>query len=213
MIRITGQLVDIFKEEIYPAEVTIGDGVIQSVTSLPEAPAQYILPGFIDAHVHIESSLLIPSEFARLAVMHGTIATVSDPHEIANVCGLPGVEFMIKNGKTVPFYFNFGAPSCVPATSFETAGATLGIHQVKELLQNPEIKYLSEMMNFPGVAGNDPKMVAEIAATQDARLTVGGHYASPHLGREFHAYAAGGPADDHEGTTVEDAIARVRQTA
>src|SRR5882757_1361002 len=153
MYNIKGRIVDIFQQKIYAAEIAIEEGVIQSITPLAEdAPATwpFILPGFIDAHVHIESSLLIPSEFARLAVVHGTVATVSDPHEIANVCGLPGVEFMIRNGRTVPFHFNFGAPSCVPATRFETAGATLDVAKVEQLLANPDIKYLSEMMNFPG---------------------------------------------------------------
>ena len=142
MYNIKGRIVDIFQQKIYTADIAIADGIIQSITPLSEDAASasatsadtapraqaglpFILPGFIDAHVHIESSLLIPSEFARLAVVHGTVATVSDPHEIANVCGLPGVEFMIHNGRTVPFHFNFGAPSCVPATRFETAGATL----------------------------------------------------------------------------------------
>ncbi len=130
-MQITGRLVDILQQNIYPAEIIIEDGMIQSVKRLPASDnfpsadpssvasaGPFILPGFIDAHVHIESSLLIPSEFARLAVVHGTVATVSDPHEIANVCGLPGIEFMLTNGNTVPFYFNFGAPSCVPATRF-----------------------------------------------------------------------------------------------
>lgn len=218
MIRITGQLVDIFKEEIYPAEVTIDNGVIESITRLGSYPSPgnpsaaidltalpYIMPGFIDAHVHIESSLLIPSEFARLAVVHGTIATVSDPHEIANVCGLPGVEFMIKNGKTVPFYFNFGAPSCVPATTFETAGATLGIDQVEELLKKDEIKYLSEMMNFPGVLHNDPEVIAKIAVAHALDKPVDGH--APGLrGVEAKAYIDAGISTDHECFTAEEAL-------
>ena len=151
---VRGNLVDIFRENIFPAEIKFENGKIISITPLAtfHSPlADYILPGFIDAHVHIESSMLVPSEFARLAVVHGTVATVSDPHEIANVCGMKGVEFMIENGKTVPFKFNFGAPSCVPATNFETAGAALDAKDVKELLEKDEIKYLSEMMNFPGV--------------------------------------------------------------
>src|SRR5215467_422784 len=153
-VRIKSNVVDILSEKIYPAEVIVENDRIQSIKPLsPETdfPSTYILPGFIDAHVHIESSMLIPSEFARMAVVHGTVATVSDPHEIANVCGLPGVEFMIRNGNSVPFYFNFGAPSCVPATRFETAGATLEAGKVAQLLARDDIKYLSEMMNFPGV--------------------------------------------------------------
>src|SRR5882762_9489472 len=152
MQQIKGRLVDLVQEKWYPAEITIGEGKISSVTELAGAGEDlpFMLPGFIDAHVHIESSLLIPAEFARLAVVHGTVATVSDPHEIANVSGLAGVEFMIRNGRTVPFKFNFGAPSCVPATRYETAGARLDAPEVEALLKKPAIKYLAEMMNVPG---------------------------------------------------------------
>src|SRR6202012_4486102 len=150
-MQIRGHLVNILEQKIAPVEIGITKGIISSITPVPEAvTGPYLLPGFVDAHVHIESSLLIPSESARLAVVHGTVATVSDPHEIANVCGLPGVEFMIRNGDSVPFYFNFGAPSCVPATVFETSGATLDTAAVSSLLARDDIKYLSEMMNFPG---------------------------------------------------------------
>src|SRR5437867_1007471 len=154
MSTITGNLVDIHQKKIYPAEIFVENGKINSIRTINASVLKnqnYILPGFIDAHVHIESSMLVPSEFARLAVVHGTIATVSDPHEIANVCGIEGVEFMIRNGKTVPFKFHFGAPSCVPATRFETAGASLDSDAVRKLLQSDDIYYLSEMMNFPGV--------------------------------------------------------------
>src|SRR5215210_5767752 len=172
---ITGQLVDVFQKEIYPAIVSIENGRISridplsAIGKLPDgikSSPHFILPGFIDAHVHIESSMLVPSEFARLAVVHGTVATVSDPHEIANVCGIEGVEFMIENGKTVPFKFNFGAPSCVPATTFETAGAELNANDVEKLLQREEIKYLSEMMNFPGVLFKDEEVMKKIAASR-----------------------------------------------
>src|SRR6266536_4852638 len=148
MITVTGNLVDVHQKKIYPAKVTVENRRIKSIAEIetPELRTQqYILPGFIDAHVHIESSMLVPSEFERLAVVHGTVATVSDPHEIANVCGLEGVEFMIENGKTVPFKFHFGAPSCVPATVFETAGATLDRHDVEKPLEKDDIYYLSEM--------------------------------------------------------------------
>ncbi|HRO71835.1 MAG TPA: amidohydrolase family protein, partial [Chitinophagaceae bacterium] len=160
-----GNLVDLHQQKIYPAEITIDKGKIVAIT--PDESRQetnYILPGFIDSHVHIESSMLVPSEFARLAVVHGTVATVSDPHEIANVCGMDGVEYMIENGRTVPFKFNFGAPSCVPATAFETAGGRLDADDVKKLLQRPDIKYLSEMMNFPGVLNEDEEVMQKIAA-------------------------------------------------
>jgi adenine deaminase len=150
---VTGKFVDIPNRKIFSAEVTVENGKIAAVLPTNQStnqPVKYILPGFIDSHVHIESSMLIPAEFAKLAVVHGTVATVSDPHEIANVCGIDGVNFMIANGNKVPFKFNFGAPSCVPATIFETAGAALDSDAIKTLLERPEIKYLSEMMNFPG---------------------------------------------------------------
>ncbi|MBI5372723.1 MAG: adenine deaminase [Sphingobacteriales bacterium] len=171
-------LVDIQQQRQYPAELLISGGKIRSILPVtPPAgqPLHYLLPGFIDSHVHIESSMLIPSEFARLAVVHGTVSTVSDPHEIANVCGMEGVDFMINNGKTVPFKFNFGAPSCVPATVFETAGATLDAEQVEELLNRPEIKYLSEMMNFPGVLNGDEQVMKKIAASLRLGKPVDGH--------------------------------------
>src|SRR6188472_2088743 len=143
---ISGNLVDVHQKKIYPAEIKVENGRIASIISNPKLQtSNYILPGFIDAHVHIESSMLVPSEFARLAVVHGTVATISDPHEIANVCGMDGINFMIKNGKTVPFKFHFGAPSCVPATVFETAGAEVTADDVTTLLQSEDIFYLSEM--------------------------------------------------------------------
>src|SRR5438067_2903288 len=170
--KVTGNLVDVHQQTIYPAEISVKDGRIEMIRDVRNQASanqlsgmsNFILPGFIDAHVHIESSMLLPSEFARLAVVHGTVATVSDPHEIANVCGVDGVEFMIANGKKVPFKFNFGAPSCVPATVFETAGATLNSDDVKKLLQKNDIKYLSEMMNFPGVLFQDNEVMKKIAA-------------------------------------------------
>jgi adenine deaminase len=175
---ISGNFVDVHQQKIYPATVTVENGKIVSVepnTQLTNQPINYLLPGFIDSHVHIESSMLVPSEFARLAVVHGTVATVSDPHEIANVCGMEGVEFMIENGKTVPFKFNFGAPSCVPATTFETAGAALDSTAVEKLLKRDEIKYLSEMMNFPGVLFKDEEVMKKIAAAHRLNKPVDGH--------------------------------------
>ncbi|MGF6176114.1 adenine deaminase [Ensifer sp. 4252] len=189
------------------ASHTIGEG-----TKVVDASGRYLVPGLCDAHMHVESGLVTVTEFARAVIPHGTTTMFIDPHEIANVLGLAGVKLMNDEAQSLPINVYVQVPSCVPsAPGLETAGAELSAKDVAEALRWPNIIGLGEMMNFPGVAFNDPKMVAEIAATQDARLTVGGHYASPHLGREFHAYAAGGPADDHEGTTVEDAIARVRQ--
>ena len=226
-MEILGRLVDIIAEKVVPVSVIIEKGIIQRVTPLvgdgagagtdagapgtatSGAPLPYILPGFIDAHVHIESSLLIPSEFARLAVVHGTIATVSDPHEIANVCGLPGVEFMIRNGRTVPFHFNFGAPSCVPATHFETSGATLDAAKVEQLLASDDIKYLSEMMNFPGVLAKDPEVMAKIAAAQRLGKPVDGH--APGLrGQQAADYIAAGISTDHEAFTAEEALDKLK---
>ncbi|HQV54811.1 MAG TPA: adenine deaminase [Chitinophagaceae bacterium] len=205
---ITGNLVDIHKEEIYPAEIKIDNGKISSINTNPKLavlPNNFILPGFIDSHVHIESSMLVPSEFARLAVVHGTVATVSDPHEIANVCGMEGVEFMIENGKTVPFKFNFGAPSCVPATIFETAGASLNATDVEKLLQRDEIKYLSEMMNFPGVLFKDEEVLQKIASAHRLNKPVDGH--APGLrGEKAKQYIDAGIYTDHECFTKEEAL-------
>lgn len=209
---ITGNLVDIFQKKIYPAEVTITNGTITSIQQVSESVNEqlnYILPGFIDSHVHIESSMIIPSEFARLAVVHGTVATVSDPHEIANVCGIKGVEFMIENGKKVPFKFNFGAPSCVPATIFETAGATLNSNDLKELLAKDEIKYLSEMMNFPGVLFSDQEIMRKIAAAKSFNKPVDGH--APGLrGEQAKQYIDAGISTDHECFTKEEALDKLK---
>jgi adenine deaminase len=205
---IKGKFTDILARRIYPAEVSVADKKILSIRELDSqeiVPDHYICPGFIDAHVHIESSMLVPSEFARLAVVHGTVATVSDPHEIANVLGLNGVEFMIANGKQTPFHFYFGAPSCVPATSFETAGASLQSAQVDQLLSRPEIKYLSEMMNFPGVLQGDPEVMKKISAAKKYHKPVDGH--APGLrGEEARHYIQAGISTDHECFTAEEAL-------
>ncbi|MDZ4795938.1 MAG: adenine deaminase [Bacteroidota bacterium] len=216
---VTGHLVDMYQQTIYPAEVVVSEGKIAAIKPIAEpslAAPHFIMPGFIDSHVHIESSMLVPSEFARLAVVHGTVATVSDPHEIANVCGLQGVEFMIENGKTVPFKFNFGAPSCVPATIFETAGASLDAGDVEKLLQRDEIKYLSEMMNFPGVLFKDPEVMQKIAAAHRLGKPVDGH--APGLkGENARKYIEGitppsavWRATDHECFTKEEALNKLQ---
>jgi len=202
---ISGQYVDILKKHIYPAKITVHDGVIQSIESNIHAPLQYLVPGFIDAHVHIESSMLIPSAFAKLAVTHGTIGTISDPHEIANVCGMEGVQYMIDNGKKVAFHFFFGAPSCVPATIFETAGAAINSEEVSSLLNNPDIYYLSEMMNFPGVLFKDEEVMKKIAAAHKMGKPVDGH--APGLrGEDAKKYIEAGISTDHECFTLEEAL-------
>jgi len=205
---ISGQYVDILKKQIYPATIRVEDGIIHSIESIEytlEAPLPYLLPGFIDAHVHIESSMLIPSSFARLAVTHGTIGTISDPPEIANVCGMEGVQYMIDNGKKVPFHFFFGAPSCVPATIFETAGAVINSDQVSSLLANPDIYYLSEMMNFPGVLFKEEEVMKKIAAAHKMGKPVDGH--APGLrGEEAKKYIEAGISTDHECFTLEEAL-------
>ncbi|WP_114748152.1 adenine deaminase [Pleomorphovibrio marinus] len=206
---IKGQLVDIFERSIYPAEVIVKNNKIHSIIKLDDAPRVFILPGFVDAHVHIESSLLVPSEFAKLAVVHGTVATVSDPHEIANVCGLEGVDYMIENGKSVPLKFYFGAPSCVPATSFETAGANFGLGETEQLLSRPEICYLAEMMNWPGVIHKDEEVMAKLALAKKFGKPIDGH-APGLLGEEADRYAAAGISTDHECFTYEEAQNKIR---
>jgi len=202
--KISGNIVDVVNKTIFTGTVEVTNGIVTAVRHHPVDESQYILPGLVDAHVHIESSMLIPSEFARMAVVHGTVGTVSDPHEIANVMGVPGVKFMIANGKKVPFKFNFGAPSCVPATSFETAGAVLGVEEVRELLGMPEIKYLSEMMNFPGVLFNDPEVMAKIELAKKAGKPVDGH--APGLkGADAAKYINAGISTDHECFTLDEA--------
>jgi adenine deaminase len=209
---ISGNLLDIKKEKIFPATISVESGRITSIkpdSQLADKQLNFILPGFIDSHVHIESSMLVPSEFARLAVVHGTVATVSDPHEIANVCGMEGVEFMIENGKTVPFKFNFGAPSCVPATTFETAGAVLDSNDVEKLLQRDEIKYLSEMMNFPGVLNKDEEVMKKIASALRTGKPVDGH--APGLrGDRAKQYIDAGIYTDHECYTADEALDKLK---
>lgn len=205
---ISGRYIDIFRRRTYPAIITIADGKIAAVEETQEAALQYILPGFIDAHVHIESSMLTPTAFARIAVTHGTVATVSDPHEIANVCGVAGVEYMIANSKQTPFKFFFGAPSCVPATFFETAGAHIDAKTTGKLMKNPDIWYLAEMMNYPGVLNKDPEVMAKIDAAKQSGKPVDGH--APGLkGEQAIAYAAAGITTDHECFTLEEALDKI----
>jgi adenine deaminase len=181
-------------------------------TKVIEANGRHLVPGLCDGHMHVESGMVTVTEFARAVIPHGTTTMFIDPHEIANVLGLPGVKLMHDEALSLPINVLVQMPSCVPsAPGLENAGASLGVAEVKEAMAWPNIIGLGEMMNFPGVTFKDEKMLGEIAATQAAHKTVGGHYASPDLGLPFHGYVAGGPADDHEGTRIDDAIARVRQ--
>jgi adenine deaminase len=200
------QLVDLHQRRIYPAELLLDGPRIARIRALPEAPADcpYLMPGFVDAHVHVESSMLPPTEFARMALPHGTVATVSDPHEIANVLGVAGVQFMLDDAARSPLKFCFGAPSCVPATGFETAGATLDAAAVARLLERPDIGYLSEMMNFPGVLHADAAVMDKIAAAQRLGKPVDGH--APGLrGADARRYFAAGISTDHECFTYAEA--------
>jgi adenine deaminase len=202
--------VNIFDKTIREAELSIADGLISNIEIIgPENTSfPYILPGFTDAHVHIESSMLTPAQFARLAVVHGTVATVSDPHEIANVVGVEGVDFMIEDGKRVPFKFCFGAPSCVPATIFETAGASIDADQVGLLLARNDVGYLAEVMNFPGVLHEDPDMIAKINLAKKYNKVIDGH--APGLrGKDAEKYASWGISTDHECFTYEEAREKI----
>ncbi len=205
MQSISGHLIDLHQRKIYPAFVHIKNGKIANIETAKadEVAEGYLLPGFVDAHVHIESSMLPPTEFGRLAVVHGTVATVSDPHEIANVLGVKGVAFMLEDAEKSPMKFCFGAPSCVPATGFETAGAILNADDVTALLQNPKIAYLSEMMNFPGVLFQDTEVMAKINAAKALGKPIDGH--APGLrGEAAKNYFSHGISTDHECFTYEE---------
>jgi adenine deaminase len=208
--HVLGQLVDISNREIFSAKISVEKDKIVSIRKIIEDKTlPFLLPGFIDAHVHIESSMLVPSEFARLAVPHGTVATVSDPHEIANVCGMEGINYMIDNGNQVPFKFYFGAPSCVPATPFETAGAEISVQDIHDLLERKEISYLAEMMNWPGTVHRDPIVMEKIALAKKYGKPVDGH--APGLRGEIAAqYASAGITTDHECFTLEEALDKVK---
>lgn len=203
-MQIQGQIVDIKNQRIYAGEITVKNGKITSIIEKEHGVKNYILPGFIDAHIHIESSMLVPSEFAKIAVLHGTVATISDPHEIANVLGKDGVYYMIENSKKVPLKFHFGAPSCVPATSFETAGAIIDSEGIKELMASPDIYYLAEMMNYPGVLFDDEEVLKKIQWAKHFEKPVDGH--APGLrGEPVKKYISAGITTDHECFTFEEA--------
>jgi len=203
-------LVDLHQRQVYSVALEVQEQKIQRIQKIAsDANLPFLLPGFIDAHVHVESSMLVPSEFARLAVVHGTVATISDPHEIANVCGMQGVEYMIENGKQVPFHFFFGAPSCVPATPFETAGGEISAADIQELMARPEILYLAEMMNWPGTVNRDPEVMEKIQIAKQQGKPIDGH--APGLRGELaQKYVSAGPSTDHECFTYEEALEKIK---
>ncbi|WP_026776815.1 adenine deaminase [Polaribacter sp. Hel_I_88] len=201
---VQGNIVDIQNKRIYKGEVEIEGGKIKEIREVNHNQENYILPGFVDAHIHIESSMLVPSEFAKVAVLHGTVATVSDPHEIANVLGVKGVDFIIENGKKVPLKFNFGAPSCVPATSFESAGAIINADDIKVMMENSDILYLAEMMNYPGVLFDDEEVLKKIQHAKNNNKPIDGH--APGLrGDDVSKYIAAGISTDHECFSFDEA--------
>ena len=207
-ISLNGQIVDLVHSRIFPGSITVKDGKIAEVTPLPKAEPRFIMPGFIDAHIHIESSMVPPSEFARMAVCHGTVATVSDPHEIANVMGVDGIDYMIKSGKRGHFKFYFGAPSCVPATPFETSGFTLDANDIETLMARDDIYYLSEMMNYPGLLADDPEIMKKLEAAKRHGKPIDGH-APMVTGDDIKKYIGAGVSTDHECFTLEDALEKI----
>ena len=209
-MNVKGNIVDILNKRIFKGEVVIENGHISAIREENHSEENFILPGFVDAHIHIESSMVVPSEFAKIAVLHGTVATVSDPHEIANVLGVQGVDFMIENGKKVPLKFNFGAPSCVPATSFESAGAIIDAADIKLMMENPDIKYLAEMMNYPGVLFDDEEVLKKIDHAKNNNKPIDGH--APGLrGNDVRKYIAAGISTDHECFTFDEALEKLQK--
>jgi adenine deaminase len=217
-MEISGNIVDVLNRKIFPGTITFQEGKITKIDRTGEdidpslalrMTGNFIMPGFVDSHVHVESSMLIPSEFARLSVLHGTVATVSDPHEIGNVLGVPGIRYMINNGKKVPFKFYFGASSCVPATSFETAGAVITVDDIRELFEKDGLKYLSEMMNYPGVLHRDPLVMDKINIARQLGRPVDGH--APGLrGVDAKNYIDAGISTDHECFTLDEALDKIK---
>ena len=209
-MNVKGNIVDILNKRIFKGEVCVENGQISAIREVNHEVENYILPGFVDAHIHIESSMVVPSEFAKIAVLHGTTATVSDPHEIANVLGVQGVDFMIENGKKVPLKFNFGAPSCVPATSFESAGAVINADDIKLMMENPDINYLAEMMNYPGVLLDDEEVLKKIQYAKNNNKPIDGH--APGLrGDDVTKYIAAGISTDHECFRYDEALEKLQK--
>ncbi|MCX8069958.1 MAG: adenine deaminase, partial [Thermodesulfovibrionales bacterium] len=201
--RLSGNIVDIINKRIYVAQITINEGYIESISESPDTSSIYIIPPFIDAHVHVESSMLRPYEFARVSLANGVIASVSDPHEIANVLGIEGVKFMIEDGKLSPFRFSFGAPSCVPATNFDVSGGKINTTDIERLFEDYEITYLSEMMNFPGVINNFPDVIEKINIAHKYKKIIDGH--APKLrGPSLDKYLSAGISTDHETSSYDE---------
>lgn len=207
--KISGNIVNIIDKEIFSGTLKIEKGIITKITRDNDNYNNFIIPGFVDAHVHIESSMLTPSEFARIACTHGTVAIVSDPHEIANVLGINGVYYMLENASKVPLKICFGAPSCVPASPFESAGNRLDEKEIEELLSNPKIGFLAEVMNYPGVINNNPEVIAKINLAKKYSKPIDGH--APGLsGRNLKNYISKGISTDHECFTLNEAFEKIR---
>ena len=207
-MKVYGNLVDIHKRDIYPAVISILKGTIEKIEKTDNAPTVFIMPGLIDAHIHIESSMVTPGAFAMAAVRHGTTGVISDPHEIANVLGVQGVKFMMNDSKKVPLNFWFGAPSCVPATGFENSGAIINHDEIRTLLEIPEIKYLAEMMNFPGVIYNDEEVHKKLEIAKSLGKPIDGH--APGLsGKMLEKYVSAGISTDHECSSMEEANEKI----
>ncbi len=208
MNKYSANIVDVLNEEIYPGTITVENGRIKEIKRDSKEYDTFILPGFVDSHIHIESSMLPPSEFARVAVAHGTVGCVSDPHEIANVLGIEGVRYMIEDGKTIPFHFSFSAPSCVPATNIETSGAKLSAKDIEKLIVENKVSYLGEMMNFPGVINESPDVLEKVKIAQKHNVLIDGH--APGLsGKDLEKYIKTGISTDHECFTKQEAIEKL----
>ena len=210
-MKFTAYILDVLTDSVYPARITIEAGIFKEIVPIHVTEETKIdveglmLPGFIDSHIHIESSMMTPAQFAKIAVRHGTTAVVCDPHEIANVCGIEGIEFMIENASTVPFNFYFAAPSCVPATAFETSGAILDSDDIEFLLQKDEIVALAEMMNFPGVIGQDSEVLRKLELARKYKKPIDGH-APLVSGKDLDKYIEQGIVTDHECSSFQEAM-------
>ncbi|MCP4579447.1 MAG: adenine deaminase, partial [Deltaproteobacteria bacterium] len=208
MKTFSGNIVDVVNGEIFPGTIEVKNGKIHDIRRDNQTYEHFITPGFIDSHVHIESAMMPPSEFARIALAHGTVAAVCDPHEIANVLGVEGVQYMMENASGAPMKFYFSAPSCVPATTFETSGAQLTLEDTKTLLEMPQIKFLGEMMNFPGVIYDDPDVMKKLEMAKRHHKVIDGH--SPGLaGEDLKKYISAGITTDHECFRKDEALEKL----